>query len=112
MGIDDDLIHLRVWGTEVIHPLPRPPFDRWTIGSGESVTVRLANHEGLVSREHCRLSFENGRWVVHDLGSTNGTYVDDSLRAVSLLEPGSEIRIGFGSIGVTPTTPMRIPGNR
>lgn len=92
--IDDDVIRLRVWGTDIIHRLPVPPVDDWTVGSDERCPVRITDREGLVSRQHCRLSYENARWAVRDLRSTNGTFIDGSLRGASVLEPGAELRIG------------------
>src|SRR5262245_58807138 len=35
--------------------------------------------EPSVSRSHADLTFENGAWSVRDLGSANGTYVEDKL---------------------------------
>jgi transcriptional regulator with GAF, ATPase, and Fis domain len=49
---------------------------------------------GAVSRVHAEVKYEDGRWVLRDLGSRNGTLVDGTrIRAVAL-EPAAEIRIG------------------
>ena len=46
------------------------------------VDVDLASYEtsspGVTSRRHAELSWESGRLVVRDLGSSNGTYVNDA----------------------------------
>jgi hypothetical protein len=48
-----------------------------------------------VSRGHCSIVLENGRAVVTDLGSTNGTFVNDTrITAPTPLEEGSRLRIG------------------
>ena len=47
------------------------PFE---IGRGEDCAVRLEH--GPVSRRHVGVSFDDGRWRVRDLGSSNGTFVD------------------------------------
>ena len=54
--------------------------------------------EPSVSRSHAELKFENGTWTVRDLGSANGTYVEDKLvEGTVTVSPGDRIR--FGQIG-------------
>src|SRR3954464_4418144 len=49
-----------------------------------------------VSRRHARISAQNGQVVVEDLGSTNGTYVNDQpISAPRALAPGDKVRIGL-----------------
>lgn len=50
-----------------------------------------------VSRNHAQIRCEGRQYVLEDLGSTNGTYVNDRLldRAV-ILQDGDEIRLGPG----------------
>ncbi len=48
-----------------------------------------------VSRHHARISRENGKFAVEDLGSLNGTYVNRVLiDGKALLRHGDEIQIG------------------
>ena len=48
-----------------------------------------------VSRRHAELRFENGRYVLHDLGSTNGTFVGgESAGDGRVLSPGDQIEVG------------------
>jgi len=48
-----------------------------------------------VSREHCRIRFEQGEFLVHDLGSTNGTYVNDDLvQGEGRLRHGDQLKVG------------------
>jgi two-component system, cell cycle response regulator len=48
-----------------------------------------------VSRRHARLFREDGRWKVEDLGSTNGTYVNDrKIEQASPLRNGDLVRFG------------------
>lgn len=47
-----------------------------------------------VSRRHARIRMEDGKWTVEDLGSTNGTYVnDDPVESVPLAN-GDILRVG------------------
>jgi pSer/pThr/pTyr-binding forkhead associated (FHA) protein len=49
----------------------------------------------LVSRVHCRLSaLPGGELEVHDLDSTNGTFVNDARIATTRLASGDRLRVG------------------
>ncbi len=48
----------------------------------------------LISGAHCRVVTRGGRFVVQDLGSTNGTSVDGRRIQDAVLRPGSEIVVG------------------
>ncbi len=50
--------------------------------------------EGAVSRQHARIHFEGGAWVIRDLGSRNGTLVDGQFVTELVLEDLHEIRVG------------------
>ncbi len=45
-----------------------------------------------VSRRHFRLTFENGACVVKDLGSSNGTFINEKRIHESPLKPGDKLR--------------------
>ena len=64
-----------------------------TVGRSAYCTIVLSNH--LASRQHCTLRATPNGLVIEDLGSTNGTMVNDErisgIRALSL---GDVIRIG------------------
>jgi hypothetical protein len=92
--IDDAVVRLRVWGTEVVHMLPAPPLNEWTIGAAETCAFQLDDATARVSRLHARLVRHQGKWLLHDLGSKNGMRIDGARRAEIVLEPGAEISIG------------------
>lgn len=63
------------------------------IGRDESCQIRLATNE--VSRQHCRLMCEGDHVVVHDLGSRNGTLINDvAIHGQAELQPGDILRVG------------------
>lgn len=63
------------------------------IGRDESCQIRLASTE--ISRQHCRLRCGPDGIHISDLGSRNGTYVNDApIQHEVLLQPGDLIRVG------------------
>ena len=63
------------------------------IGRGDDVDFRLTN--STVSREHARFDFTDDAIYLEDLGSTNGTFVDETPVHGSVVLPGScRIRLG------------------
>jgi len=47
-----------------------------------------------VSRRHCRIDKRKAGWIIKDLGSTNGTYVNDQLVEEYQLRRGDQIKVG------------------
>src|SRR5580692_13145530 len=70
--------------------------DQVLIGRGDKVDLRLVD-DG-ISREHVRLSKEEGRIVLEDLGSTNGTYCNGQRVARQPLAEGDKILVGSTTI--------------
>ena len=60
---------------------------RWDADNGIFPDVDLDQHdrEAKVSRKHARILRQNGEFLIEDLGSTNGTYINRGRR----LLPGS-----------------------
>ena len=68
-------------------------FDGETLGRARRANVVLP--DATVSAEHARLARQAGAWVVTDLGSTNGTLVNDVLaRGAMALRPGDILGLG------------------
>jgi pilus assembly protein CpaF len=48
-----------------------------------------------ISRQHCEIRRQDGRWLVHDLGSRNGTFLDgERIEKSAALAPGASIQVG------------------
>lgn len=63
------------------------------IGREEEVDIILQDPEA--SRKHARLSWQGGQFVLEDMGSTNGTFVNGiQITAPRILNSGDSIGIG------------------
>ena len=64
-----------------------------TIGRAPECELRI--EDTYASQQHARLFAKNSSWFVEDLGSTNGTFVNDQkLAAPAMLQPGDKVRVG------------------
>jgi hypothetical protein len=62
---------------------------------GRSRDCDISVEDPNVSRRHAELRNEDGRWVVADLGSTNGVKVNGQRVAQAALESGDEVVLGL-----------------
>jgi hypothetical protein len=88
--------------------------DQLTIGRDASNGVAINDAE--VSRKHSRLSFQGGKYVLEDLGSTNGTFVNGQrLSGPVVLKPGDVVSLGeqivlmYDSVNMDPGATMASP---
>ncbi len=81
--------------------------ERTTIGRVEDNMFQIA--EPSVSSHHCEVYLKDNTFVVKDLGSTNGTYIEGSQVTESPLKPGQTLRLGQVELrlddGTTPPAP-------
>ena len=62
---------------------------------GRAPENRIVLDDDYTSTNHARIAPRERGWVVEDLGSTNGTWVDRKrITSATLLQPGQRIRIG------------------
>ena len=67
---------------------------------GRAPECELLLDDTYVSQQHARLFGKNGSWYVEDLGSTNGTFVNEQrLAAPAMVQPGDRIRVGTDRAG-------------
>jgi pSer/pThr/pTyr-binding forkhead associated (FHA) protein len=84
--------------TVVVHPPDGKPRSvklaaSMTIGRGAECELLI--DDTYASSQHARLFGKNGTWYVEDLGSTNGTYVNDQkLASPAMVQQGDRIRVG------------------
>lgn len=88
----------------VTHQFHRPRISIGRAGGGADIEI----DDSKVSRLHCALGLSRGSIRLCDLGSTNGTYVNDELVEVAELGHLSEFRVGSSVLLVTIVTKRRI----
>ena len=82
------MIHQNTGETEVL------TFDQPEISVGRSKANDIVLRKGNVSKIHCRILQKNGHFVVLDLKSTNGTFVNDARVGRASLMNGDRLRLG------------------
>jgi DNA-binding NtrC family response regulator len=95
----DDPLRLAVQGFRLLvmrGPEPGRVFElragATRIGKGPDNDVVLP--DATVSRSHCLVVRDGDQWVLRDLGSTNGTFLDEARIKEGFLRPGARIRVG------------------
>ena len=61
---------------------------------GRSPGCQLVFDDDTVSRRHAELRFCEGRWMLRDLGSSNGTWVNGRRIMEAEVAPGDEVQLG------------------
>ena len=89
----------KVTGHDCIDPLwmetPLSQTKALTIGREPDATLFINHH--IVSRRHAMITYANGCYLLRDLGSRNGTFLNDKRLEpfrVHILHPHDKIRIG------------------
>jgi hypothetical protein len=88
--------------------------DQLTIGRDSANEIVINDAE--VSRRHARLTFQGGKYVLEDMGSTNGTFVNGQrlsgprvLKAGEVISFGEQIVLVFESVSLDPGATMISP---
>ena len=72
-----------------------------TLGRAPDSTVVI--DDDFASSRHARIYPSEGAWIVEDLGSTNGTWIDRTrITAPTVLPPGVPLRIGRTTLQMSP----------
>ncbi|GAA5007909.1 DUF1707 and FHA domain-containing protein [Kitasatospora paranensis] len=85
----------RTWRVQQLPELALPPPGPAPLLIGRNHGSGLRLSDATVSRTHAELRHQDGGWVLHDLGSANGTYVNGSrVTGAVRVRPGDQV--GFG----------------
>lgn len=88
-----EVIQLREWVTDQVHPLPAHDIAECLVGSEPSAGIRLTDPKGFVSRKHACLTRAASFWQVENLGK-NGIRENGVCSDKVPLTPGVEVGIG------------------
>jgi pSer/pThr/pTyr-binding forkhead associated (FHA) protein len=76
-------------------------FEKSDISIGREETCDLRLEDSTISAQHARLSFHHGHWWAEDLGSRNGSQLnDDDLSIPTIIVSGDTLRCGHTSITI------------
>jgi serine phosphatase RsbU (regulator of sigma subunit) len=76
--------------------------ERLTVGRSSAAELCFPEDAGL-SRQHFAFEYDGAEWTVQDLGSKNGTYVNNiPLKARLILKPGDRITAGHLTVVYSP----------
>ncbi len=64
------------------------------LGLGRALDNTVIIDDTSVSRHHARLERRGEHWMIEDLGSTHGTFVNSHRVTASLLRPGDRVQLG------------------
>lgn len=71
------------------------PLGTSTITFGRAADSTVVLEDDFVSNQHARLVLNGTHWIVEDLGSTNGTWINrDKVSTPTVLQSGAQLRIG------------------
>lgn len=74
--------------------------DKTTIGRVEDNTFQIADPS--VSSHHCEIVLRGSDVVIHDLGSTNGSFINGEKISESVLKPGQTLKLGQIELQLVP----------
>jgi pSer/pThr/pTyr-binding forkhead associated (FHA) protein len=75
------------------------PLDAQEVTIGRDAVNIVAINDGEVSRKHARMELRGAKYVIQDLGSTNGTFINGTrVSGMQELNPGDTVSFGEGIV--------------
>lgn len=94
----------RAWSSEDLPELLLPAAGPYALSIGRAPGSVLRLTDYTVSRAHAQVRYTGQGWTLRDLGSSNGTWVNDRRITGSVpVRPGDRVR--FGTVGFRLTAP-------
>lgn len=89
-----DLGRAGLWRLDTLPPVRSQPLAPPRVSLGRALDNDVVLDNPRVSRYHAELRYAVDGWSVHDLGSTNGTYVNGTQVTECVLQAGDHLRMG------------------
>jgi len=75
------------------------PLDAQEVSIGRDAVNSIAINDAEVSRRHARMELRGSAYVIQDLGSTNGTFINGTrISGMQVLNPGDTVSFGEGIV--------------
>ena len=75
------------------------PLDAQEVSIGRDAVNIIAINDAEISRRHARMELRGSAYVIQDLGSTNGTFVNGTrISGMQVLNPGDTVAFGEGIV--------------
>jgi pSer/pThr/pTyr-binding forkhead associated (FHA) protein len=75
------------------------PLDAQEVSIGRDAVNIIAINDAEVSRKHARMELRGSTFVIQDLGSTNGTFINGTrISGMQVLNPGDTVSFGEGIV--------------
>jgi pSer/pThr/pTyr-binding forkhead associated (FHA) protein len=75
------------------------PLDAQEVSIGRDAVNVISINDAEVSRRHARMELRGSAYVIQDLGSTNGTFVNSTrITGMQVLNPGDTVSFGEGIV--------------
>ncbi len=86
---------------DAVAPRPEISLDKLPVVIGRSDRATIRFFDTWTSRFHCKIDQEDGRLVVEDLRSSNGTLVNGAGITKTTLNPGDTLTVGISTFELT-----------
>jgi pSer/pThr/pTyr-binding forkhead associated (FHA) protein len=87
--------------------------DKTTIGRLEDNSNTFPIPEGSISSHHCEVLLRGDEVIVHDLNSTNGTFINGrQITGEAVLKPGQILRLGQVEIRLEDASAQKTPAKK
>lgn len=78
----------------IINGKDQAPLEKAVINIGRRSSSDVVLNDPMISRDHIQLRAEQGKYLIFDLSSTGGTFVNNRQIRSAVLKPGDVIRLG------------------
>ena len=97
IGLNPELLHLQTRTSIELASMPVIHIGKPNQRISPHIDASSWPNSSIISRIHAAILFDGGSWFIEDVGSTNGTYVNDEVLQLGnrhRLQPGDRIGLG------------------